>query len=174
MVGVELAARTSTTGRDPFPDLVVVDEASEPGPVYEDERVRVGVTLVDHPPLHPALAYRFDTRDRSVVLSGDTRYSENLVDLARDADVLVHEAVHERGIAMLEQQTNARSIREHMLSCHTTPEQAGLVAHKANVGTLVLSHLVPASGAVTDEEWASAARKHFSGEIVVARDLLVI
>jgi ribonuclease BN (tRNA processing enzyme) len=174
MVEVEISARTATTGRVPFPELVTATDVNKPGPVYADERVRVSTTLVDHPPLHPALAYRFDTPNRSVVISGDTRYSDNLVDLARDADVLVHEAVHERGIAMLEQRTNAPAIRAHMLSSHTTPEEAGLVAHKANVDTLVLSHLVPASGAVSDEEWASAARKHFSGEIVVARDLMTI
>lgn len=174
MVDVELAARTATTGRQPFPELVSVADVETVGVVYADERVRVTAATVDHPPLQPALAYRFDSATRSVVVSGDTRYSENLVELAQDADVLVHESLHERGIEALEQRTNAPSIRAHMLSSHTTAEEAGLAAHKANVGTLVLSHLVPADDTVTEVQWIQATRKHFAGETLVARDLLVI
>jgi len=59
----------------------------------QDENVRVTATLVDHPPVFPAFAYRFDASDRSIVISGDTRPCENLVKLAQKVDVLVHSAM---------------------------------------------------------------------------------
>lgn len=73
-----------------------VDNASpvmEPVKVYQDDRVTVTATLVDHPPVFPAFAYRFDTPHGSVVFSGDTTSCRNLVDLATGADVLVNEVV---------------------------------------------------------------------------------
>ncbi|MCC5348697.1 MBL fold metallo-hydrolase, partial [Staphylococcus aureus] len=60
---------------------------------YEDDRVKVSATLVQHAPVFPSFAFRFDTEDGSVVFSGDTGPSENLVRMARGADVLVHEVI---------------------------------------------------------------------------------
>ena len=62
----------------------------EPFKIFEDDRVRVSATLVDHAPVWPAFAYRFDTDDGSIVFSGDTGRCENLIKLAKGADVLVH------------------------------------------------------------------------------------
>ena len=68
---------------------------------------------------------------------------------------------------------NATDLRRSILSHHTTAEDAGRVAAAAGVGMLVLSHLVPAEDpAITDEMWISAARRHFDGRIVVAKDLM--
>src|SRR6185437_4404370 len=82
--------RQRRDGRVPIGPLVHVHEKSESGSVMQDENVRVTATLVDHPPVFPAFAYRFDASDRSIVISGDTRPCENLVKLAQKADVLVH------------------------------------------------------------------------------------
>ena len=76
--------------------LVAVDvkEISAAGPVTQDDNVKVSAIVVEHPPVTPALAYRFDFADRSIAFSGDTARLEAVAKLAQDADVLVHEAMY--------------------------------------------------------------------------------
>ena len=70
---------------------------------------------------------------------------------------------------------NAATLKEHIIASHTSAEDCGHVAGAAGVKTLVLSHLVPADDpAVTERMWLDAARKHFSGDVVVGRDLMEI
>jgi ribonuclease BN (tRNA processing enzyme) len=123
-----------------------------------------------------AFAYRFDTEDRSIVISGDTAYSKNLLELARGADVLVHEALYLPGIERTAAKVaNAPALLEHIVRSHTKFEDAARLAAEAGVKTLVLSHLVPSDDPlVTDADWLAAARGHFEGEVVVAKDLLEI
>lgn len=120
-----------------------------------------------------ALAYRFDAPDRSIVISGDTTASDRLVALARDADVLVHEAMYPPAIdRMIRDVANASDLKRSIVSHHTPIEEVGRVAQAAGVKTLVLSHLVPAEDpAVPDQTWIDAARKHFAGPIIVGKDL---
>lgn len=135
-----------------------------PFPVFEDERVRVLAALVEHPPVYPCYGFRFETPHGVIALSGDTAEHPNVVELARGADVLVHEAVYldfYRGGDYTEEFIN------HLAQSHTDPEGTGRVATAAGAGHLVLSHL---AGVATDEEWASAARTTFDGPVTVARD----
>ena len=127
------------------------------------------------PPTH-AYAYRFDARDRSIVVSGDTTYAEALVELARGADVLVHEVIYPPAIeSLLARVPHATRLRQHLQGTHTAPEDVGRVAAAAGVKTLVLTHFVPGDDpSITDEQWAEGARRHFRGRIVVGRDLLEI
>jgi ribonuclease BN (tRNA processing enzyme) len=122
----------------------------------------------------PALAYRFDSADRSIVISGDTNRSDNLIKLAQGADVLVHEALFPSAIdGVIGHIANAATLKKHIIDSHTTAEDCGRVAAAAGVKLLVLSHLVPSDDpAVTDQMWIDAARRHFTGEVVVARDLM--
>lgn len=77
-------------------------EIRAPGLIFQDERLKVTAALADHAPFDVALAYRFDTAERSIVISGDTAPSARVAALARGADVLVHEAMYVPGIdAML-------------------------------------------------------------------------
>jgi ribonuclease BN (tRNA processing enzyme) len=70
---------------------------------------------------------------------------------------------------------NASDLRRSILSHHTTAEDAGRVAQAAGVGTLVLSHLVPAEDpTVTEDMWIDAARAHFRGRVILGRDLLEV
>jgi len=126
-----------------------------------------------HPPVTPAFAYRFDCPDRSIVFSGDTRPSKNLVELAKGADVLVHEVMHLPSIdQLIATEPNAKTLREHLLAAHTTCEEVGRVATEAGVKTLVLSHFVPGGYPfLKDEVWADAVRPHFTGNLIVAHDL---
>ncbi|HEY2994079.1 MAG TPA: MBL fold metallo-hydrolase [Methylomirabilota bacterium] len=172
MNAYDIDTRIADEGRVPLVPLVHPHEISQGGPVMQDERVKVTAALVEHPPVTPAFAYRFDGPDRAIVFSGDTNKSDNLVRLARGADVLVHEAMYlpavDRLVARVPQ---AATLKKHLIDSHTSAEDAGRVAAAAGVKTLVLSHLVPADDPlVTDQMWLDAARPHFAGEILVARD----
>jgi ribonuclease BN (tRNA processing enzyme) len=141
-----------------------------------DDNVRVTAALVDHPPVVPAFAYRFDAPDRSIVISGDTARSDNVVKLAHNADVLVHSALYVPAVDRLVARVpNAATLKQSIIAHQTSVEDAGRVAEAAGVKTLVLSHLVPADDpAVTEQMWLDAARAHFRGRLVVGRDLLEI
>jgi ribonuclease BN (tRNA processing enzyme) len=110
------------------------------------------------------------------VISGDTTYAPELADFAKGADVLVHEAMYLPGIEnLLERNPNAATLREHLLASHTTTEDVGRIAAAAGVRTVVLSHLVPGDDpSISDEQWAEGVRKHFKGEVIVGRDLMVV
>jgi ribonuclease BN (tRNA processing enzyme) len=176
MNAYDIQTRIKDEGRIPLQPLVHVHELAKGGLVCEDQDVRVRATLVDHPPVVPAFGYRFDTPDRSIVISGDTRPSENLIELARDADVLVHDALYPAAIDRLVAGVpNAPTLKQSILSHHTSAEDAGRVARAAGVKTLVLSHLVPAEDPqITDQMWIDAARTHFAGRIIVGKDLLEV
>src|SRR5712692_10566034 len=139
-------------------------------------RWMVRATIVDHPPVVPSFAYRFDAADRSIVISGDTARSDKLVKLAEGADVLVHSAVYLSAIDRLVTRVpNAASLKRSIIAGQTSAEDAGSVAQAAGVKTLVLSHLIPADDAeVTEQMWAEAARIHFRGSVIVGRDLLEV
>jgi ribonuclease BN (tRNA processing enzyme) len=167
-----------------------VRAASAPVQAFEDDRVRVSAVENTHYPedskermQHRALSYRFDSRDRSIVFSGDTAVSEALVALAKGADILLCEAMDvvemrksfDVRVANGAYADNPEGIWHHIVTTHTTTEQAGQMAAAAGVRTLVLNHLIPGGLApLPDEAYAAQARKHFNGEIVVGRDLQVL
>jgi len=146
----------------------------EPFLVHEDDRVKVTATLVYHFPIWPAYAFRFDTDDGSVVFSGDTNPSKNLIRLARNADVLVHEVIDVAWIdALFPPPTTAReeALKAHLLNSHTTIEDVGAVAEQANAKTLVLSHIAPGHA---PREHLIRAQRNFSGQLIIGEDLMQI
>jgi len=176
MNAYDIDTRIADEGRVPLAPLVHVHELSEGGPVMQDENVKVTTALVHHPPVVPSLGYRFDAPDRSIVISGDTAPSDNLIRLAQGADVLVHEVLYAPALDRLVARVpNAATLKQSIMSHHTTAEDAGRVAQAAGVKMLVLSHLVPADDpAITEQMWIDAARAHYKGPIVVGKDLLEI
>ncbi|MFG1955224.1 MBL fold metallo-hydrolase [Micromonospora sp. NPDC048830] len=163
-----------------LPEWVVADPNGNPEPrmspvdVYEDDRVKVSATLVQHAPVFPALAYRFDTDEGSIVFSGDTGPSENLVGLASNVDVLVHEVIAEEWVDQQfpEPRTETQeAIRQHLLAAHTTIAQVPVIAERANAKNLVLNHLAPANW--PEHAWR-AAQNGYSGLLIVGNDLDVI
>jgi ribonuclease BN (tRNA processing enzyme) len=176
MNAYDIDTRIADEGRPALVPLVHVHELTHGGLVLQDERVSVTAALVDHPPVVPAFAFRFDTPDRSIVFSGDTNMCQNVVTLAAGADVLIHEALWVPAVdRLVARNPNAATLRKHIIDSHTGVEDVGRVASAAGVKTLVLSHLVPADDpAITDDMWAGAARSHFKGEIIVARDGMAI
>ena len=172
----DIETRIEDEGRPDLRKLVTAHEISKPGAVMQNADVRVTSILVRHPPIKQAYAYRFDARDRSVVISGDTTYSPDLATFAKGADVLVHEVMYLPALeGLLKRVPNAAKLRAHLLASHTTTEDAGKVADEAGVKTLVLTHFVPGDDpSITDEQWAEGARKHFKGRIIVGKDLMEI
>ncbi len=163
------------------PAGVVKDPNADPAPpmepfeVWRDERVTVSAILVPHGLVYPNFAYRFDTASGSVVFSGDTALSPNLVKLARGADILVHEAIDPAWVDHIvgpkPWDARQQALARQLLEAHTTPQQAGEAATRAGVRKLVLSHLVP--GDAPAEHWLHA-RETFKGPVVLGQDLMRI
>ena len=175
-VKFDVDTRIEDEGRpDPRP-LLVANEFDAPGIVMQNEDVRVTAATVIHPPIKHAYAFRFDSKDRSIVLSGDTHYAPGLIALAKDADVLVHEVLYLPNLdKLLARVPNAATLRKHLVDSHTVTEDVGRVAAQAQVKTLVLSHFVPGDDPdITDEMWSEGVRKHFKGRIIVGKDLMEI
>jgi ribonuclease BN (tRNA processing enzyme) len=170
----DIKLRTADEGRVPLPPLIHAHEVRGGGLVVQDDDVVVRAAVVKHPPWPLALAYRCDTPERSIVISGDTAKSANVVKLAEGADVLVHSAYYPPAVdRLIARVPNAASLKRSIIEGQTSAEDAGRVAQAAGVKTLVLSHLIPADDPdVTQEMWIEAVRPHFSGSIVIAKDLL--
>ena len=172
----DIDTRIVDEGRPDPRKMVVAHEFAKAGVVLQNDDVKVSSCLVRHPPIKQAYAYRFDAKDRSVVISGDTAYSPELAEFAKGADVLVHEVMYLPGVeALVKRLPNAKRLREHLMAAHTLPEDVGRVAAQAGVKTLVLSHFVPGDDpSITDEQWAEGVRRSFKGEIIVGKDLMEI
>ena len=172
----DIDTRIEDEGRADPHGLITAHEVSEAGVVMTNHDVKVSACLVRHPPIKHAYAYRFDAKDRSIVISGDTAYAPELAEFAKDADMLVHEVMYLPGIeALLKRLPNAKRLREHLMAAHALPEDVGKIAAQAKVKTLVLSHFVPGDDAsITDAQWSAGVRKHFKGRVVVGRDLMDI
>ncbi|MEE4025781.1 MBL fold metallo-hydrolase [Gordonia sp. PKS22-38] len=144
----------------------------KPFEVMSDERVKVSAILVEHPPIFPSYGFRFDTRYGSVVVSGDTTITPNMVTLARGADVLVHEVID------LNVVRNAGGLSpeqiQHHERAHSDVTRVGTVAAKAGVKTLVLNHLAPGTKEVPDLLWLTQAQRGFRGRVIVGNDLMRI
>lgn len=148
----------------------------EPFVVHRDDRVTVSAILVKHPPMAPALAFRVDAAGGSVVVSGDTAPTDNLVRLAQGADLLLHEALDFDGILAARPPLETWSAAEqaafaHHRKAHTSPRDAVALAERAGVRRLALHHLAPATSPAA--RWIEAAGP-FDGELLVPADLDVI
>jgi ribonuclease BN (tRNA processing enzyme) len=160
---------------------------ASPQKIFGDADLSVSAVENTHYPVEAtrrmpqrSLSLRFDARGRSIVFSGDTAWSQNLVRLARGADVLVCEAMH---VAATRQSfdervkagayaDNPEGIWAHIVAAHTPLDVAGRMAREAGVQTLVLNHLIPGgwNPQLDDEFYRSEAAREFKGRIVVGRD----
>ncbi len=135
-----------------------------PGYVWERSGVRVTAIEVDHSDIvRPAYGYRIDYAGRSVVLSGDTRYSPTLVKAAMGVDLLVHEVA-----ATFESPDSARRGILRVWH-HTNPDQAGRVFTQAHPRLAVYSHIVTA---LPDSTLVRLTRQTYAGPLVVGADLM--
>src|SRR5687767_11826881 len=161
----DIHLRRDLLERHPAAGATIRTHIVREGVVYDDGEVKVTAFAVDHKPVKHAFGYRFDARGESVVISGDTRPTPNLVKYAKGADVLVLEAYLPEHF----DRVDTPEVAARLKSYHTSAEEAGEIAAAAGVKTLVLTHLIPANAEETFRE--RAARK-FKGKIIVGRDLL--
>jgi ribonuclease BN (tRNA processing enzyme) len=161
-----------------------------PGMVYRDSNITVTAIENTHYAFHnggkgddkhKSYSYRFETPDRVVVFTGDTGLFDGLVDLAKKADLLVSEAnsVEVRKQILIDSgqwqamtsQEQSR-IMEQAAKGHLSPQDVGELAARAGVKTVVLTHLTPLPRGDDYSAWAEEVRKHFSGEVLIAKDLM--
>jgi len=145
-----------------------VDEVTE-GVVYDIDGVRIIAEQTDHAPVHPTVGYRIEAEGSVVVIAGDTVPCEGLDRLCQGADVYVQTVIRR---SLIEAIPVPRL--QDILDYHSSIEDAADTATRAGVGTLVLTHLVPAPAPGTEGEWAAEASARFSGTVIVAEDLLTI
>jgi ribonuclease BN (tRNA processing enzyme) len=159
----------ASAGADP---VTARHPAMEPFEIYRDELVTVTAILVDHRLCYPAFAFRFESAYGSVVVSGDTAYSENCIRLAQGADILLHEVIDLDAIlATFPDGPTRDGIEVHLRESHTSYDEVGKVAELAGVGQLVLHHIVPNTpGSADVQKMAKAAARDFGGPVRVAED----
>jgi ribonuclease BN (tRNA processing enzyme) len=139
-----------------------------PVTVFDEGGTRVTAIVVTHGHAFPALAYRFDTPDGSVVFSGDTTANDDLIQLADAADVLVHCVAD---LSYLERHGTTGAELQHMAGLHTDVTEVGHIAERACVGELILSHYLPAEpDAISEGEWAARTGTTFRGTTTAGRD----
>jgi ribonuclease Z len=146
-------------------------------PILEDGEITVSVFEVHHESVSPAYGYRISDGQRSVVISGDTAYSANLVAATVGADLLVHEALAPQLIDRL-RQTALKHDRQGLAivmndipTYHASPEEAVSAANEAGIPALALTHLIPAlPGSFFDDLFLNGAADNFAGELWVTRD----
>ncbi len=151
----DIHMRRDVDDERPGDGIRVVSTDVKEGVVLAEQGVKVTAFLVDHGLLTPAFGYRIDYRGRSVVLSGDTRASENLVRFAQGVDVLVHE--------VFDPETNPEGARRH-----TTPEQAGALFTRVKPRLAVYSHAPNTENVITQ------TRRTYTGPLQGAEDMLTI
>lgn len=139
------------------------------GIVYDSLGVRVRAFPVKHGNWQWAFGYRIDTRDKSIVISGDTAPSDSVAHWARGVDVLVHEVYPEVRLKP-EDRPGGEDWPKYMRSFHTSDRELGAIAARARPKRLVLHHIVRMGG--TDEELVEGVRAGgYAGDVVIARDL---
>lgn len=148
--------------------IKVMSHDIKQGIVFEQGGVKVTAFLVDHGPVKPAFGYRVDYRGHSVVLSGDTRVSENLIRFAQGVDVLIHEGIDADAIRARPTYSANRQAMEAAIAHHTTSEQAGEVFSRVKPRLAVYSHAPNSEGLLTK------TRRTYTGPLQGAEDMLTI
>jgi ribonuclease Z len=156
--------------RPPPQGIVLLAEEITEGVVYAHNGVTVTAFEVDHYPIQPAFGYRIDYAGRSVVLSGDTRFSEHLIQCAHGVDVVVHEVI----VAdLLRARPHGNpEWTERIIAHHTTAEQAGEVFARVQPKLAVYTHIIPVTATAND--LLPPTRKTYTGPLEAGEDLMVI
>lgn len=156
-------------GTQPVTSRGFVVEAHDvkPGEVYRDGGMRVIAFAVEHGAWKYAYGYRFEGGGKVIVISGDTTYSQNLIDAAKGCDILIHEVYSEKGLSH-----RAPDWQRYHSAYHTSATDVGRIAAAVKPGKLVLYHLLPMDE--TPDEVIEEVHRNFAGTVIYANDLDVI
>lgn len=149
---------------------VRVEEFDKEGVVYEKSGVKVTAFEVDHgDAIKPAFGYRVDYKGHSVVISGDTRFNENVIKYGTGADLLIHE------VAMPAPALMQIPAMQRIIAHHTTPKEAGIVFDRAKPKLAVYSHIALFGNDRTAEpsldDLVAETRQTYGGPLEVGEDL---
>ena len=172
----DISLRIEDEGRCALAPLLDLQELV-PGVIHQDDDLTVRAMRNVHPPITDSFALRFETRDRVIVLSGDTAFMDEMAAFAEGADVLVHEAMLRPGVeALCARMANGdERLHQHILRSHTSAEDTGRIAKAAGVGLLALNHFVPDGDPdFPPEAYEAAVRTTWSGPLVIGSDGLAI
>ncbi|ORB88674.1 ribonuclease Z [Mycobacterium persicum] len=134
--------------------------------VWDREGVTIRVAPTDHRPVAPTIGFRIESGGASVVLAGDTVPCASLDELATGADALVHTVIRKDILSHVPQQ-RVKDVCDY----HSSVQEAAATANRAGVGTLVMTHYVPAIVAGQEDQWRALAATEFSGAIELGDDL---
>jgi len=161
----DIRIRRDLTEKNAAAGARIAPHTIKPGVVYEDADVKITAFEVDHAPVKPAFGYRFDSHGRTVVISGDCRPTPELIRQARGADILVHEVYLPEFFDRHDDPEVAARLKRY----HTSADEVGEIARDAKPKLLLLTHVIPTDG---EAEILKRAARHFSGKIVVGKDLM--
>lgn len=139
-------------------------EFMKEGVIYQDENVKVEAFPVPHGTWPNSWGFRFTTPDKVIVISGDTRPSEKIIEYARDADILVHEVYSKKGF-----DTKSELWKEYHSENHTSTLELGEIASKTNPGLIVLYHIL--YWGASEQELLDEIASKYKGKVVVGHDL---
>jgi ribonuclease BN (tRNA processing enzyme) len=187
--GISAEIRIADGGRTVPIDRVFFGHDVGTGVIYQDANIKVTAVENSHFDFHTAqafakhksYAYRFETPDRVIVFTGDTGPSDAVTELAKGADLLITEtsSCEERKQAMVKDgrwqamtPAEQAGIMRQATQGHMTPDDIGKMATRANVKTVVMSHLTQRVGTDDYTPWAEEVKRQFSGAVLVAKDLM--
>lgn len=172
----DIDLRIADEGRPDIRELVSLHTLA-PGTVLDEEGLRITAMRNVHPPIDESYALRFDGGGKALVLSGDTAAMPEMVGFARNADVLVHEAMLVAGVdALCARVGNGDDrLKTHLMRSHTPAAEAGRIAREAAVRRLALNHLVPNDDPdFTEADWRAEVATQYDGPLDIGRDGMVI
>jgi len=162
----DVQLRNQYSGLDISAGLMAANDI-KPGVIFSEDDVKVTAFLVDHRPVDPAYGYRIDFGERSVVISGDTTYSQSLVDHSLETDLLVHEIMAVKS-AILEKNPRLQKIQRY----HTSTEQLVKVLENAKPRTAVMTHVIVVG--MSENEVLKQIENKYDGEVHMGEDLMSI
>lgn len=160
----DVALRQRYAGLGKNAAILIANEI-RPGVIYAENGIKVTAFLVDHKPVDPAYGYRIDFGERSVVISGDTTYSDNLIDHAQDVDLLIHEIFAAKE-EILEKNPRLQKIERY----HTNPTQLSRVLDKTKPRMTILTHVILIG--VEESSVITQLKDGYTGEIRMGEDLI--
>jgi ribonuclease BN (tRNA processing enzyme) len=142
----------------------VIAHEIKPGVIYKDANVTVKAFAVNHGSWREAYGFRFETADRTIVISGDCRPSESIVENCNGCDVLIHEVYSTAGFA-----TRPPEWQKYHSRYHTSSRELAELATRAHPGLLILYHQL--FWGTSEEDLLKEVQRNYSGKVVSGHDL---
>ncbi|HTH55584.1 MAG TPA: MBL fold metallo-hydrolase [Cyclobacteriaceae bacterium] len=136
----------------------------KPGVIFQDSRIKVTALKVNHGSWDEAYGYKFETPDKTIVVSGDCTFSESIISACQNCDILVHEVFSEEGLSKRSAQW-----QNYHTKFHTSTSQLAEIANRSKPKLVVLTHELVWSS--TPEKLLGEIRSKYSGKVIFGNDL---